>query len=208
MSRILITSGPTRQYLDPVRYLTNASSGRMGKALAEAALAAGHEVVVVSGPVHLRYPDAAQVVPVVTTGQMLAASREAFETCAGLIGAAAPCDYRPTHVESDKIAKTGQPLLLHLVETGDIVACLGATKGHRWVVGFALETDDHRLRAMAKLQRKCCDLMVSNGVEALQATDSQVEILDPAGTVLAQAAGSKELVAQRILATIEEQFLA
>jgi phosphopantothenoylcysteine decarboxylase/phosphopantothenate--cysteine ligase len=180
----------------------------MGKALAEAALAAGHEVVVVSGPVHLRYPDAAQVVPVVTTGQMLAAAREAFETCAGLIGAAAPCDYRPTHVEPGKIAKTGQPLLLHLVETGDIVASLGATKGHRWVVGFALETDDHRLRAMAKLQRKCCDLMVSNGVEALQATDNQVEILDPAGTVLAQAAGSKELVARRILAAIEEQLLA
>lgn len=208
MSRILITSGPTRQYLDPVRYLTNASSGRMGSALASAALAAGHEVIIVTGPVLMPYPDAAQVVSVVSTEEMLAATREAFTACDGMIGAAAPCDYRPIHVEPGKIAKTGQPLLLHLVETEDIVASLAATKGHRWVVGFALETDDHRLRALAKLERKCCDLMISNGVEAMHAADNQVEILDPAGSVLAQVAGSKELVAERILAVIEQQLLS
>jgi phosphopantothenoylcysteine decarboxylase/phosphopantothenate--cysteine ligase len=208
MSRILITSGPTRQYLDPVRYLTNASSGRMGSALASAALAAGHEVIIVTGPVLMPYPDAAQVVSVVSTEEMLAATRVAFTACDGMIGAAAPCDYRPIHVEPGKIAKTGQPLLLHLVETEDIVASLAATKGHRWVVGFALETDDHRLRALAKLERKCCDLMISNGVEAMHAADNQVEILDPAGSVLAQVAGSKELVAERILAVIEQQLLS
>jgi len=208
MARILITSGPTRQYIDPVRYLTNASSGRMGRALAEAALDAGHEVTVVSGPVLLRYPNAAQVVSVVSTEEMLAAAREVFPVCDGLIGAAAPCDYRPRHVEPGKISKTGQARLLHLVETDDIVASLAATKGHRWVVGFALETDDHRLKALAKLERKSCDLMVSNGVEAMHATDSQVEILDPAGSVLAQAAGSKELVARRILAVIQQQLLS
>ncbi len=208
MPRILITSGPTRQYLDPVRYLTNASSGKMGRALAEAALAAGHEVVVITGPVSLHYPDAAQVIPVVSTGQMLTAAREAFETCAGLIGAAAPCDYRPRQVESGKIAKTGQPLLLHLLETEDIVASLAANKGQRWVVGFALETDNHRGRALAKLHRKGCDLMVSNGVEALHATDNQIEILDPTGTVLAEIAGTKEIVARQILAVIEQRLLA
>ena len=95
MPRILITSGPTRQYLDPVRYLSNGSSGRMGKALAEAALAAGHEVLIVSGPVEVRYPRAAQVLPVVSTEDMLAACLEMFPDCAGLIAAAAPCDYRP-----------------------------------------------------------------------------------------------------------------
>src|SRR5437667_9718795 len=91
MTRILITSGPTRQYLDPVRYLTNASSGRMGQALAAAALARGHDVVVVSGPVNLEYPAAAQVLPVVSTEEMLDTCQRVFPTCDGLIGVAAPC---------------------------------------------------------------------------------------------------------------------
>ena len=94
MARILITSGPTRQYLDPVRYLTNASSGRMGAALAAAAIDLGHAVTIVSGAVEINYPPAAQVIDVVSTEEMLAASRDAFEHCDGLIGAAAPCDRR------------------------------------------------------------------------------------------------------------------
>ena len=207
MSRILITSGPTRQYLDPVRYLTNASSGRMGAALAAAALELGHEVIVVSGPVEVPYPAAAEVIPVVSTEEMLAAARTAFARCDGLIGAAAPCDYRPEHVEDHKIAKTGDPLLLHLIETDDVVATLAAEKGPRWVVGFALETDDHRLRALAKLERKRCDLMVSNGVAAMNSLKNEVEILDQQGAVLRAAAGTKELVAQEILAVIQERLI-
>src|SRR3954451_20832942 len=100
MARILITSGPTRQFLDPVRYLTNASSGRMGRALAEAALEFGHDVVIVSGPVDIDYPNSAKCVPVVSTEEMMAAATREFEFCDGLIGAAAPCDYRPVRVES------------------------------------------------------------------------------------------------------------
>jgi phosphopantothenoylcysteine decarboxylase/phosphopantothenate--cysteine ligase len=207
MARILITSGPTRQYLDPVRYLTNASSGRMGAALAAAALELGHEVVIVSGPVDVAYPAAAEVIPVVSTEDMLAAAQVAFARCDGLIGAAAPCDYRPEHVAEHKIAKTGEPLLLRLIETDDVVATLGADKGRRWVVGFALETDDHRLRALAKLQRKHCDLMVSNGVSAIAAADNSVEILDPTGAVIRQAAGAKESVAFEILAVIDERLI-
>jgi phosphopantothenoylcysteine decarboxylase/phosphopantothenate--cysteine ligase len=208
MARILITAGPTRQYLDPVRYLTNASSGRMGAALASAALELGHEVVIVSGPVEVQYPAAAEVVSVVSTDEMLAAARAAFAYCDGLIGAAAPCDYRPERVEPHKIAKTGEPLLLRLIETDDVVATLAAEKGHRWVVGFALETDDHRLRALAKLERKRCDVMVSNGVEAMNALDNRVEILDPAGAILGEAAGSKESVAREILAVIQQRLIA
>jgi phosphopantothenoylcysteine decarboxylase/phosphopantothenate--cysteine ligase len=207
MSRILITSGPTRQYLDPVRYLTNASSGRMGRALAEAAIALGHEVVVVSGPVEVDYPAAARVVSVVSTEEMLAAAAAEFETCDGLIGAAAPCDYRPVRVESHKIAKTGQPIDLHLVETDDVVATLGAKKGRRWVVGFALETDDHRLRALAKLEQKCCDLMISNGPQAINSLDNQVEIITPAGDVLTKISGTKESVAIEILAIITARLI-
>jgi phosphopantothenoylcysteine decarboxylase / phosphopantothenate---cysteine ligase len=207
VARILITSGPTRQFLDPVRYLTNASSGRMGKALAEAALELGHQVVVISGPVELAYPAAARVVRVVSTEEMLAAAATEFDACDGLIGAAAPSDYRPVRVEPNKIAKTGQPINLHLIETDDVVATLGAKKGRRWVVGFALETDDHRLRALAKLERKCCDLMVSNGPAAISATDNEVEVITPGGAVIASLAGSKEAVARGILAIIQERLV-
>ena len=207
MARILITSGPTRQYIDPVRYLTNASSGRMGRALAEAVIELGHEVIVVTGPVEIEYPPQATVVSVVSTEEMLAAAAMEFEHCGGLIGAAAPCDYRPVRVESHKIAKTGQPIDLHLVETADVVATLGQHKGSRWVVGFALETEDHRLRALAKLEKKFCDLMVSNGPQAISALDNEVEVLTPAGEVLAAIAGSKEKVAAHILSIIEERLI-
>jgi phosphopantothenoylcysteine decarboxylase/phosphopantothenate--cysteine ligase len=207
MARILITSGPTRQYLDPVRYLTNASSGRMGAALAQAALELGHEVVVVSGPVDIPYPAEARIVPVVSTEEMLAASRKAFDTCEGLIGAAAPCDYRPRRVETSKIAKNGEALQLELIETDDVVATLGAVKGHRWVVGFALETEDHRLRALAKLERKCCDLIVSNGVGAMHSLENCVEVLDPRGEVLNQFSGGKAQVARQIMSVIQDRLI-
>lgn len=179
----------------------------MGAALAEAALELGHDVIVVSGPVEVQYPVAAEVVPVISTEEMMEACRKVFKECDGMIGAAAPCDYRPVHVESNKIAKTGDPLQLHLIETADVVAALGAEKGSRWVVGFALETEDHRLRALAKLERKHCDLMVSNGVEAMHALDNQVEIIDPAGCVIKQVNGAKLEVAREILAVIAERLI-
>ena len=179
----------------------------MGRALAEAALALGHEVVVVSGPVEIDYPAAARLVPVVSTEEMLSAAAHVFESCDGLIGAAAPCDYRPVRVENHKIAKTGRPVDLHLVETEDVVATLGQRKAGRWVVGFALETEDHRLRALAKLERKHCDLVVSNGAEAISSPDNHVEILAPDGTVLTALAGSKELVAEGILALIQRRLI-
>ncbi|MEO0530129.1 MAG: phosphopantothenoylcysteine decarboxylase [Planctomycetota bacterium] len=207
MAKILITSGPTRQYIDAVRYLTNASSGRMGRGLAAAALAAGHEVVIVSGPVEVAYPAECRVVPVVSTEEMLAASADEFANCDGLIGAAAPCDYRPVRVEPGKIAKTGEPLQLRLVETDDVVATLGQQKGDRWVVGFALEAEDHRLRALAKLERKHCDLMVSNGVAAMNAATNQVEVLTPSGEVIGAFSGPKDEVAAGILGVIGERLL-
>ncbi len=179
----------------------------MGSALAEAALALGHEVVIVSGPVEVEYPPQARVVPVVSTEEMLAAAAKEFETCDGLIGAAAPCDYRPVRVESHKIAKTGQPLDLHLIETDDVVATLGAEKGRRWVVGFALETEDHRLRALAKLEKKFCDLMISNGPQAISSSDNEVEVITPAGEVVAAIAGTKESVGRAILEIIERRLI-
>ena len=208
MARILITSGPTRQHLDPVRYLTNASSGRMGQAFAQAAVNAGHEVIVVSGPVEVQYPANCEVLPVVSTEEMLATCQRVFPSCDGLIGVAAPCDYRPVKVEEHKIKKTGEPLVLHLVETPDIVATLGAAKlPHQWLVGFALETEDQRFRAITKMQKKSCDLMVLNGPQAINSADNSVEVLDRSGEVIASIAGAKDAVAEKLFALIAERLI-
>jgi phosphopantothenoylcysteine decarboxylase/phosphopantothenate--cysteine ligase len=208
MARILLTSGPTRQYLDPVRYLTNASSGRMGRALAEALLQRGHDVVIVSGPVAIEYPPEAELIGVVSTEEMLEACRRVFPDCQGMVGVAAPSDYRPVVVQQHKIAKTGAPLTLHLVETPDVVASLGKQKRNdQWVVGFALETEDQRFRALVKLEKKSCDLMVLNGPEAMDSLQNQVELLDPAGQVVAQFGGTKEQVADGIASVIQRQLI-
>ncbi len=208
MAAILITSGPTRQYLDPVRYLTNASSGRMGRALAQAAVEFGHEVIVVSGPVDVTYPSEVEVRFVVSTEEMLDASRDVFADCDGLIGAAAPCDYRPIKVQSQKISKTGDPLALNLIETPDVVATLGAEKNsNQWLVGFALETEDQRFRALTKLEKKSCDLMVLNGPAAMESLDNQVEIIDNRGRLVESLAGSKDDVARGILRIVQQRLI-
>jgi phosphopantothenoylcysteine decarboxylase / phosphopantothenate---cysteine ligase len=207
VSRILLTSGPTRQYLDPVRFLTNGSSGRMGQALAEAAIEAGHEVLIVSGPVELKYPHAAEVLSVVSTEEMLATCLEVFPSCDGLIAVAAPCDYRPRAVAAQKIRKTGRPLELQLIETSDIVARLAAIKLSQWMVAFALETEDRRMRAMQKLERKKCDLIVVNGPAAMHAANTHVEVLDHRGQVLAGLSGAKRHVARGIFRLVEERLI-
>lgn len=207
MTHILITSGPTRQYLDPVRYLSNASSGRMGRALAEAAQAAGHQVTIVTGPVSIRYPESARVIPVVSTEEMLCACQAVFPTCDGLIGAAAPCDYRPLEVAAHKIAKTGQPVEIRLVETPDIIATLAAEKRGQWMVAFALETSDPRLRAMQKLQRKACDLIVVNGPSAIESDQTAMEVLDRRGEVLLERMGTKTDVARALLDLVDRVLI-
>ena len=209
MAKILITSGPTRQYLDPVRYLTNASSGRMGVALATASLELGHEVLIISGPVQVTYPREVRLIEVVTTQEMLETCCREFAACDGAIGAAAPCDYQPQRVEPQKIAKTGQPIELRLIETPDIIATLGQRKhAGQWVVGFALETNDRRFRAIVKLEKKHCDLIVSNGPEAINSTDNQVEVLGGDGELIAQLSGVKEEVARGILHHIQQRLIA
>jgi phosphopantothenoylcysteine decarboxylase/phosphopantothenate--cysteine ligase len=138
---------------------------------------------------------------------MLAACQDEFPHCDGLIGVAAPCDYRPVQVAPHKIAKTGEPIELHLIETDDVVATLGAAKTHQWLVGFALETEDRRLRALAKLEKKHCDLMVLNGPEAMDSLHNAVEILDPEGQVVESASGTKEDVARRIFSVIQKRLI-
>ena len=144
-----------------------------GCTLVEAAVDAGHDVVIVSGPVEVIYPKPATVIPVISTEEMLVACKRKFPECDGLIGVAAPCDYRPVKVAEQKIHKSGEPLVLHLIETPDIVATLGMSKRpHQWLVGFALETEDQRFRTITKMEKKSCDLMVLNGPQAIAAADN------------------------------------
>lgn len=208
MATIVITSGPTRQYLDPVRYLTNSSSGQMGSCLAEAALELGHRVTIVSGPVNIDYPAAAELIRVTTTREMLDATQQCFERADGLIGAAAPCDYMPINVSNQKLSKTGNGLQLSLLETPDIVATLGASKRPgQWVVGFALETEDVRFRAIVKMTKKSCDMIISNSAEAMNSQDNSVEIILHGGRLLEQAQGSKLHVSRRILYQIQSHLI-
>ena len=203
MARILITSGPTRQYLDPVRYLSNASSGKMGAALAAAAIHIGHDVVIVSGPVSVQYPTEAEVIDVVSTGDMLAAAVDRFPDCDGVIAVAAPCDFQPVKIETQKIKKTGGAISLELTETEDILMTLGGMKTpEQWSVGFALETEDTQARARAKLKQKKCDLIVLNGASAINSDTNSVRIFDTRGEVVISAEGNKTDVAVKIMDAI------
>ena len=144
----------------------------------------------------------------ISTEELLETCLREFPHCDGVIGAAAPCDYRPVQVLSKKIAKTGQPLELHLVETPDVMATLGASKrSGQWLVGFALETDDQRFRALVKLEKKSCDLMVLNGPEAMNALATRVEILDRSGTVVEALSGTKQQVADGIFRVIQARLI-
>jgi phosphopantothenoylcysteine decarboxylase/phosphopantothenate--cysteine ligase len=145
---------------------------------------------------------------VISTEELLETCQREFPHCDGVIGAAAPCDYRPVKVEDKKITKTGQPLELNLVETPDVMAALGAEKRPgQWLVGFALETDDQRFRALTKLEKKSCDLIVLNGPSAMDSLENQVEVLDKSGQVIAALDGAKEDVARGIMRVILERLV-
>jgi phosphopantothenoylcysteine decarboxylase/phosphopantothenate--cysteine ligase len=179
----------------------------MGAALAAAALEAGHRVVVVTGPVDVEYPDGVKLIPVVSTEDMLEACLEVFPRCEGLIGAAAPCDYRPVKVAPNKISKTGDPLKLHLVETPDVVALCAAVKESQWMVAFALETEDQRMRALQKLERKSCDLVVLNGPGSIHSRYTDLEVMNRAGRIVGRFSGNKEEAAREVFRVIQEQLI-
>jgi len=187
--RILITAGPTREYLDDVRYLSNASSGRMGYALAESALKGGHEVILVSGPVELSPPKGCDIVYVETTAEMREAAIHAFPLCDGVIAAAAVCDYKPKNRTAGKISKTGEPVTIEMIETDDVLAELGGMKDGRWVIGFALEAENPRENALQKLRAKNCDLVVLNSPAAIGSEDNTVELIDSGGDIIATFTG-------------------
>jgi phosphopantothenoylcysteine decarboxylase/phosphopantothenate--cysteine ligase len=184
--RALITAGPTREHLDPVRFLSNPSSGRMGYALAEAAADRGARVALVSGPTALEDPAGVEVERVTSAEEMLAACRRRFDECDVLVAVAAVADFRPVRRFTDKRRKASIGLMLELESTPDIVATLAAEKGERFVVGFAAETTDLLASAAAKMERKRLDLIVGNDVSdpaiGFASVDNRVVILAPDGS--------------------------
>jgi len=174
----------------------------MGSALAEAILQRGDRPVVVSGVTTVAYPATAEVHWVETTEQMLQRCLELFPHCAGVIGAAAPCDFKPVSFSEQKISKTkeGNGLTLHLSETPDILATLGTIKRvDQWSVAFALETENGRLRALEKLKQKCCDFVVLNSPDAIDRDEAMFQIFDATGEQRKAFTGSKRLFAVELL---------
>ena len=181
----------------------------MGRELARAALELGYEVVIVSGPVEVTYPKDATIVDIQTTEELLSECQRIYPECDGLIGAAAPCDYKPEKVSDEKLSKTGDGLILHLVETPDVVATLSsARRDDQWSVGFALETTDARFKAISKLQRKSCDLIVLNGPDAMNSDNNKIEIFDSSEAMISEGKGSKAEIADLILETINERLVS
>jgi phosphopantothenoylcysteine decarboxylase/phosphopantothenate--cysteine ligase len=177
MVTILITAGPTREHIDDVRFLSNGSSGRMGMALAWAALALGHRVVLVLGPVEIEAPAGAEVHSVVSALEMQAAAERLFPACQIAIAAAAVADWRPASRAPGKPPKAMARTTIDLVPNPDIVAGLAARKGDRIVVGFALETSgvgltDALARGREKLRQKHLDLVVVNLSSAIGSDES------------------------------------
>jgi len=166
--RFLITAGPTREHFDPVRYISNRSSGKMGYALAEAARAVGGEVTLVSGPTALTPPAQVEFVAVTSAAEMADAVFARFPNADVVIMAAAVCDFRPKQVADHKLKKTtlGADLTLALEPTTDILAELGRRKQSQVLVGFAVETQDLAAYAQDKLRRKNLDFIVGNHASA------------------------------------------
>ena len=205
---ILVTAGPTREPLDPVRYLSNRSSGRMGYAIAAQAARRGAAVTLVTGPTHLPPPAGIRVIPVQTALEMRDAVLHAADAATVVIKAAAVADYRPGRSATEKIPSKQDGLTLDLTPTPDILRELGARKGTRFLVGFAAETLELREHARAKLVGKGADLIVANDVSrsdiGFDAPDNEVVLLDRWGGVVALPRRTKAEVADLILDRVQE----
>ena len=202
--KILITAGPTREYIDPVRFITNRSSGKMGYAVARAALERGCEVVLVTGPVNLVPPEGARVVHVESAAEMAAAVKREVADCDAVVMAAAVADYRPAQMSEHKLKKLPGGMFLELERTEDILASLGAAKQlGQLLVGFAAETDDLLENAAAKLRRKNLDWIAANKVcDGFGADTDLVTLLGRNGEVVELPLAPKLEVARRMLDVI------
>ncbi|WP_010269793.1 bifunctional phosphopantothenoylcysteine decarboxylase/phosphopantothenate--cysteine ligase CoaBC [Paenibacillus senegalensis] len=208
--KVMVTAGGTQERIDPVRYLTNDSSGKMGYAIARTARDMGAEVTLISGPSSLPVPAGVEHVPVLSALDMLEAVTSRFEQADIVIKSAAVADYRPAEASPLKIKKKDEELTIRLVKNPDILKTLGERKTGQFLVGFAAETNDVIEHAKDKLQRKNCDMIVANDVTEEGAgfgTDSnRVIFLEASGTVEPLPKMSKEAVAERLLSRIAERL--
>jgi phosphopantothenoylcysteine decarboxylase/phosphopantothenate--cysteine ligase len=205
---VLVTAGPTREPLDPVRYLSNRSSGRMGYALAAQAARRGAAVTLVTGPTHLPPPAGIRVIPVQTASEMRDAVLHAAEAATVVIKAAAVADYRPDRVAAQKIRSKQEGLTVSLARTPDILEELSRRKGDRFLVGFAAETHELHEHARTKLVAKGLDLIVANDVSrsdiGFDAAENEVVLLDRLGGTVALPRRPKTEVADLILDRVQE----
>jgi phosphopantothenoylcysteine decarboxylase/phosphopantothenate--cysteine ligase len=200
---ILVTAGPTREFLDDVRYLSNASSGLMGCALAQAAVDAGHNVTLICGPITCELPACDTLVPITSAAEMARAVREQAPQADVVIMAAAVADYTPAERAPGKMKKTDGERVLRLKRTTDILAELGGDKGERTLVGFALEADNARGNAIRKLREKNLDLIIANSPAAMGAGHSAVELIFASGQTETLADAPKTEIATHIIRAIE-----
>lgn len=175
--RLLVLSGPTREAIDPVRYISNASSGRQGRAIVEEAVRRGHEVDLVEGPVPWPPPEGARWSAVESALDMLARARELHGSCDALVGVAAVSDYRPAERRDRKLRRSDGGWRLDLVPNPDILAELGRRKGRRVHIGFALETEEPIASGRRKLRAKNLDWIICNAPEAIGAERSTYDLL-------------------------------
>ncbi len=202
--RFLITAGPTREPIDPVRYLSNRSSGKMGYAIAEAALEAGHEVVLISGPVNIDPPKGAQLVSVSTGDEMFDAVHQRVRYCDVLVMSAAVADYKPAKTSRDKIKKRDANLSLELIPTRDILASLPKEDRQYLVVGFAAETENIQPNALEKLREKNCDAIVANDARiAMESDENEVIIFFRDGKKETISRASKKIIARELVKIFE-----
>jgi len=202
--RILITAGGTREYIDPVRFISNASSGRMGYALARAALKSGHKVTLIAAPAAQRPPGRAKVIEVETAAQMFEAVKKYFHRCDCLIMAAAVADYTPARPAKTKIKKTGKSLTIKLNPTVDILKWAGKHKReNQIVVGFALEDKALRSRAEKKLKEKNLDMIIANTPAAIGADKATVQIKIAGREWLKLSQADKVTIAKKIVSLVD-----
>jgi len=207
--RVLVTAGPTRERIDPVRFLTNDSSGRMGFAIAEAAARAGHDVVLVAGPVALDTPKGVRRIDVESARDMLAALKKEWRAADALYMAAAVADWRPAKQlagkwrAKDDGAKTAR---IDLVRNPDLIATLtrGRRDPERIVVAFALETGDGERRARAKLAQKGADWIVLNGPSTLDSDTTQLVVIGANGVTIEVPERTKRAAARDLVALLRE----
>ncbi len=198
----VITGGPTREALDPVRYIGNHSSGKMAYAFAAEAVSAGAKVTLISGPVALETPDSVNRIDVVSADEMLQLTLEHMTTCDVFVGVAAVADYRPAQAESEKIKKSGDPMLLTLVKNPDIINEVAKLKPRPFVVGFAAETNDIVSNGKKKLKRKNLDMLFANNATDTFNSDSISVIALTATTEMKLDTGNKSSVARNMLRLI------